>query len=424
MNKNTARNVGAVFFTGLLLLIFLLFWKSGLFNSLQIIEGIGSFDSINGLIEGAEVRYRGFRVGSVSKIIPGSRDILVYFKITKKANIPADSTLRISFDGLIGEKHLSILPGEGTAKYASGQVLMGSASAGIVDFVDIGTQNLDETKKILSIIYKMLSDVQVQRSLKNIFINVDTATSGLNDLIPSLRYIASNLSELTKVLTPVLGDKDVHQSLKDTLVNIEEITHKTSYLLNDLQPAVNDINFKLGEFLTSAKNLSDSVSDILDDQNLKNDLSSTLKSSKKMMDNISNIGINKDIRFQAGLGYDTDSKYWKYRLGFLISDKDSAWLFTAKQNRDVSISDIQYKYFLTNNYSWRLGLINKNLGLGLDFLLNDFFEISTDIYDVNALELGFGFKIKLDDNINLFAETTDVLRNTDDSSFLLGIGIF
>ncbi|MFH1429739.1 MAG: MlaD family protein, partial [Candidatus Margulisiibacteriota bacterium] len=181
----TATKVGFVTFLGIVLLGGLLFWKSGIITHVKGFTIVGSFQSTNGLLDGAEVRYRGFRIGTVSKIRPRAEDILVSVRVSKKINIPAKSILRVEFDGLIGEKFIGIIPGpDPKILYRSGDVLEGTSSAGIVDFVDIGTQNLDETKKILVMLFKMLEDGKVQKSVRNILSNVEVTTYELNKLIP------------------------------------------------------------------------------------------------------------------------------------------------------------------------------------------------------------------------------------------------
>ena len=109
VNPKTAAKVGIFSFFVLLLIAFLIVWQSSIFLRASGNNFTGVFEGINGLLEGAPVRYRGFKVGYVAKIIPEIEDIKVEFWVNSDLKIPEGSTLKIAFDGLIGEKYLEIV---------------------------------------------------------------------------------------------------------------------------------------------------------------------------------------------------------------------------------------------------------------------------------------------------------------------------
>jgi phospholipid/cholesterol/gamma-HCH transport system substrate-binding protein len=142
--------VGILTVVGLVVLFLVLTWKTVSVVEVQGRELIGQFENISGLLESAEVKYRGFTVGKVVRIEPRPHDIMVHMKIDKSLNVPKDSLLVIGFDGLIGQKYIAIVPGTKTNDFCGpGAILPGKSSAGIVDFVDQGTAALEEAKKLL-----------------------------------------------------------------------------------------------------------------------------------------------------------------------------------------------------------------------------------------------------------------------------------
>lgn len=76
-------------------------------------ELVAKFNRIDGLDVGADVRMSGIRVGSVlSQTIDGtSYQAIVRFTVENKLQLPVDSSAKISSDGLLGGKYLSIAPG-------------------------------------------------------------------------------------------------------------------------------------------------------------------------------------------------------------------------------------------------------------------------------------------------------------------------
>ena len=71
------------------------------------------FDQVGGLAPGASVRVAGVKVGTVSAVTldPRTYLALVRLEIDRSVRLPADSTAKISADGLLGGAHVAIAPG-------------------------------------------------------------------------------------------------------------------------------------------------------------------------------------------------------------------------------------------------------------------------------------------------------------------------
>ena len=71
------------------------------------------FGSVGGLTPGADVRLAGVKVGSVSRIDLDPKTFLARTQIAmdSSVHVPADSTVKITQDSLLGGQHISIEPG-------------------------------------------------------------------------------------------------------------------------------------------------------------------------------------------------------------------------------------------------------------------------------------------------------------------------
>lgn len=80
------------------------------------------FDRIDGLVNGADVRIAGVKVGSVvtSAIDPQSFNAIVTMRVDRSLRLPGDSSAEITSDGLLGGKYLSIVPGGADRMLAEG----------------------------------------------------------------------------------------------------------------------------------------------------------------------------------------------------------------------------------------------------------------------------------------------------------------
>ena len=81
-----------------------------------------TFDRIDGLGTGSDVRIAGVKVGSVraEAIDPKTFQANVTFSIGRGLKLPRDSSAEITSDGLLGGKYLSLVPGGDDAMIPDG----------------------------------------------------------------------------------------------------------------------------------------------------------------------------------------------------------------------------------------------------------------------------------------------------------------
>ncbi len=218
--------VGVVISFAIIVLGLIITWKSALFLRFTGYEMVGSFQNVEGLGVGAEVRYRGFKIGKVMRIDPGVKDIKVYCNIDNDIKFPADSTLRVSFDGLVGLKFLEVRPGQSQEVYKPSDVLTGKSTSGIVDFVDLGAQNLVETKKILENIRNIIERPDIQAAFVNAVFNLEKFTEQIK--IASL------------AINNIVADNDFQENIKGTV----STTHQTLSSANNFFESFSNIKVK------------------------------------------------------------------------------------------------------------------------------------------------------------------------------------
>jgi len=208
MSVSTPARVGIITLVGLIAIATIIIWKSEIFLIGRGYECISSFDNVEGLTLGSEVRFRGMKVGKVLKIDPGPYDIKVLSIIDPKIKIPSDSTLRVAYDGIVGLKFLEIRPGTSETMYSREMVLVGTRTSAIVDFIDIGSKNLEETRAILETVRKFMQDPALQRSVTN-------AVFAAEKLTEELRAATEGIKNITT-------DPKFQQNLKGTISETEK----------------------------------------------------------------------------------------------------------------------------------------------------------------------------------------------------------
>jgi phospholipid/cholesterol/gamma-HCH transport system substrate-binding protein len=89
------------------------------------------FDHIDGIAGGSDVRVAGVKVGSVidARIDPQTYQAVVTFTMAKTIQLPDDSSVVVTSDGLLGGKFLAVAPGGDSKMLAAGGTVQITQSA-------------------------------------------------------------------------------------------------------------------------------------------------------------------------------------------------------------------------------------------------------------------------------------------------------
>jgi phospholipid/cholesterol/gamma-HCH transport system substrate-binding protein len=94
-------------------------------------ELIARFDRVDGLQRGSDVRIGGIKVGTVvdQTLDPATYRAEVRFTMREDVEVPADSSISVAMDGLLGGKYLSLVPGGDIEMLAAGDEVSLTQSA-------------------------------------------------------------------------------------------------------------------------------------------------------------------------------------------------------------------------------------------------------------------------------------------------------
>lgn len=363
---STAVKVGFFTTIALVVLMVIVTWKSNFFALREGYNITGIFQNIEGLTLGSEVRYRGLNVGQVLKVDPGPTDIRVSLIIKKGLVIPADSELRVAYDGIVGQKFLEIIPGTESRYLTDGSVLIGISTKGIVDFVDIAAQNLLETKAILETIRAIVQDPSILRAFK--------------DAVLTSAVIANNINKLT-------------EELRETNAGIRAITTDPQF-----QQSVKSIANESSKTLVSANNFFDGVNRL-----------KTRVSGDVQYGSASNI-VKGNIDF-----YQSGPDYLRFGLG------------EGSNHTNPGIMDVLLSKQMDAKAAIHLGMINTSLGGGVDYWPSNFWMLTGDIYDINNPRPNVP-KVRITSTHTIFDKYLDLTLQADDlfnsqRNYLIGIKV-
>jgi phospholipid/cholesterol/gamma-HCH transport system substrate-binding protein len=192
--------------------------------------------SVQGLIIGSLVKYRGVEVGRVVRIRVNPMDldsILVDVKIRTDVVVKTDMTASMVFVGLTGQKYIEISGGTLAAPNlaARGEI---STSRGLGEKADDIVNNIETTAKRITELLSPENLAKIDAFLTNVEKGsaavsgvLDSRRSSLENTLISVEKATADFAQATKSLVPMTEDLDrliktVEANSQKTLGNISE----------------------------------------------------------------------------------------------------------------------------------------------------------------------------------------------------------
>ena len=399
------------FFVGLATLLLLggvvslILWKNSFFSKVKSYELIGEFESINGLLNNAVVKYRGYPVGRVSKITPKQTTIEVLFFVNESYQIPKGSSVKIVFDGLVGEKYMEILPNPTRNDfYSSGDRIVGYSSSGLSDFIDVGTQNLLELKSILKTMSSVFGSEEISHALKEVVFSMQDAAENMERVVGELSKISSS-NKVTNILTQV----------DQLLTNLNASIKK-----EDLE--------KIKTTISNLEDFSRELKDLISDQELKKSVVSTLKEThstfQKSNSFLNAIGQIKLVT-SADFNYrwmNNDYLVYLVNFNFLYGDDSLNFGFSNYFSEDKLVN-VLHNIPVGHHARFSYGLIKSSPGIGINYSFMDL-PLTSTVYMYNFEDpfFDFGLTFSLSDQFMINSGYNEFNQPT--RSLFFGVGFY
>ncbi len=305
MEKGLATaKLGIFIFLGSALLvvgIFLLGNKDQLFASTFTVKAY--FDNIEGLRNGASVRFGGIDVGAVKEIkivddVSGKIEISMRIKTNIKRFIRENSTATIETEGLVGNKIMMISMGDENFKeVADGGTIQSKEPLGFAEV-------MGETQGILAFTKEMT------KNLAEVMDRINRGEGTLGKILKDeeLYYAATNLTKSAdSSLINLTND------LKDVIVLFDDLGNGVQDVVNNINKVVTDIDTLMsgvqegkglmGSLLTDKGKEAESLNQIL--KNLVTVTEDTKLGASRLAENMEALKYNWLFK-----GYFEDRGYW------------------------------------------------------------------------------------------------------------------
>ena len=249
MRARTIRegSVGLLILAGVALFGGLAIWLRGVSYGQRSYRLLVDFESAAGILQGTAVSYRGVPVGQITRISPESNRVTINVEINNQdLRIPADSVIKTSQSGLIGETTISIqppveaslgndsVPGPTAADCNSSIIFCnGDRLEGVVG---VNYEDLLESSERIS---ETLADPEILNGVKEILGNTRMISENVVGLTQEVTLAAQDLRQEIQPLSS--STRQTLAAVSGTAIQLESSTIRTSEQLETTLAQVNTI---------------------------------------------------------------------------------------------------------------------------------------------------------------------------------------
>lgn len=288
MKKHNVK-LGIFFIGGLIVLILGLYFvgaRQNLFGSSIIVKSC--MQNAAGLQTGSTVQFVGISVGSIDEItIINDSTVCISMKIDKEqANfISKDAVVRITSDGLMGNKIVSI----GTGDPSSGHIEDGDELLSkepvqveaIMTSVYENCKNLEaftanlmklseRIKNGEGVLGKMLMDTATEKKVEYMMTDMETSVKNIKTLSSNAKDISDHITDGDGLIGKLVYDDSMGQNVDQIVDSMTQVSSELKHVAEDLSQFANKLNKGEG-----------SVSRLVNDTTMAKDLDQTIKNAKQ-----------------------------------------------------------------------------------------------------------------------------------------------
>lgn len=261
MAKQSINNVklGIFVSAGLLVLILSLYIigkNHGMFGSNFYVKA--KFYNVNGLLPGNNVRFAGIQAGTVKDIeILNDTSVEVTIVLDKKIKpyIYKNAIASIGTEGLMGNKMINIVPGNGPAQPVEEGDYLATLKAINTDALIQSLANTNSNIEVISqeaklaiqrlnrsaSLWGVLEDTTISPNLGASMSNVRKISARIDDMAGVLNNIIDDINNGKGAAGAILHDDKVAVNLKDAMKHINAASMQADNMVNNLDSIVNGL---------------------------------------------------------------------------------------------------------------------------------------------------------------------------------------
>lgn len=451
MNENI--KVGVMTLVTLSLLIFMVFKIGDLSLTEKGYEFTISYYNCTGLSKGSGVSMSGYRIGKVTGIQLREDMVYVHCYINdSNVHIRRNSTFTIAGEGLMGDKHVEIVPSRDyTAPYvANKEIIYGTTPMSLDQLVDQGHVLVQRLQELTSSAKDIIGDPVIKENTRAIFINARNSSDNIKEITDSIRGRSDHIIEsLDKIL------KNVNSEIEKNRNDIKQIVENFRKISTDIDKITNGSRDNINTIIANLKATTDKLDNMIaklnegdklttDVKDTINSLKATSENAKEITREVKEIVVDKDVRAKLNTTLDDAHKLARAVDNVFVSIKqiriELKYLLRYHKETEDFLSDLTLDVYKNPSSFFRLGIedigrendvnamigldadskfikragvIRSKVGIGFDYVLGKNLTLSADAIDTKKTELRLKAKFAFNDHVAFELRVDNATRDEE-----------
>ena len=367
-----------------------------------------TFPEVIGLNPSAEVRFAGVPAGKVLNVETEGMHVLVTMLVNDDIRIPHASKITVSASGFLGEKYVNILPARDTGMYLEeGDRVAGTPEENMDAMLAKMSVLIEQAHDMMNGINSVVNNPELNSSLVSAAVNLKDITGNVRDMTGAFsRMAVHNEGEINRMVREL---SVMSVSLAGAAQEVEGLVKGFS---GDGEAAANLRATVANIASTSARidNMAKSLEGVVTDPQTAEDLKAVLHNTRGVTEKADKMmsGLGGGITPGVEVMYSGQESNWRANFDVTanLSDKN---LFKIGVNdigegNRFNLQAGQKMGALTA----RAGIIDGEVGLGLDADAGKYFRFSLDAYDLNNVRLRPRASVRFGKGTYLFGQVDDI----------------
>lgn len=421
--------------------------------SMKVAEGPGVLGShrnhsfvlvdASGLVRNSAVKMAGIKVGVIDEILLEEGKARVKIVIDKDVPITMSGKVEIRADGILGDKHVELVPGNPTdPPLPDGAEIFSASEKGSLDKImnEVG-KITDSLGKLAENLNKAASTGDQSTTIGRILTNIEKVSQDLSEITgdnkEKIHEIVDQVHGITSTLDDFINDDSpkgfkvgwqkavagLHR-IDSTLKNIEEITDKVNRGEGTIGRLVNDEE-TVDELNSAIRNVNNFVGGAAQ-------METSVDFHSEYLTEVSDAKSFLSLRIQPGL-----DRY--YELGVVDDPRGLVKSYstsTRVNGGDATVTDETKTYrnqvkfnalFAKNFYDFTIkgGIMENSGGVGFDYyFLNRRLRLTLEAFDFSDLYVRAYARYNLMTGIYLIGGGDNIFGDKGEPSSFVGAGLF
>ena len=367
-----------------------------------------TFPEVVGLNPAAEVRFAGVPAGKVLNVEAEAMHVLVTMSVNSDIRIPHASKITVSSSGFLGEKYVNILPAKDVGVYLEdGDRVSGTPEESMDTMMAKMSVLMDQAHELMTNVNTLINNPEMNAAFVATAINLKDISGNVRDMTGAFaRMSIQNEGEINRMVHSL---SVMSVSLAGAAQEVEALVRDFS---GDGEAAANLRATVANIASTSARidNMAKSLEGVVTDPQTAEDLKAVLHNTRGVTEKANKMmnGLGGAITPGVDVMYSGQESNWRANLDVTVSPSEKS-LFKIGVN---SIGDGNYFNLQAGQrmgaLTARAGIIDGEVGLGLDADAGKYWRFSLDAYDLNNVRLRPRASVRVGKSTYLFGQVDDV----------------